>query len=279
MKKNIKRKYFALKRSVIYILLVCLLVSNESFAIAKQKAIFGFQNAPVEEVINKLEKIFEIQFTYNEAVVKGAVKIDLPKKERTLEETLQQLSKLTGWQFLRSGNMVGIQNLPSKGSSTQKNNQEKIKIKGKVTDNNKQPVPGVNIAVKGTNKGVTTDFAGDFSIEVMKEDVLVVSYLGFISQQIIAKKSTTLNIVLLPLENNLDEVVVTALGVKRQEKALGYSSQKVDGASLQTVKGVDLGTSLTGRVSGLVVKNSTEFNARPQLLLLARRASRDRRAR
>lgn len=267
MKKNIKRKCFASKQPMIYILLVSLFISNQLFAFTKQKAIFGFRNAPVELVIKKVEKLFEVQFTYNETVVKGFVKIDLPKKERTLEETLQQLSKLTGWQFLRSGNMVGIQSIPSKESSIQKNNQEKITIKGKVTDNNKQPVPGATIAVKGMNKGEMTDANGNFSIEVEKEDVLVISYLGFTSQQVIAKKSTTLNIVLLPLENNLEEVVVTALGIKRQEKALGYSSQKVEGASLQTVKGVDIGTSLTGKVSGLVVRNSTEFNGKPQLLI------------
>ncbi len=76
---------------------------------------------------------------------------------------------------------------------------------------------------------------------------------------------TSVNVVLLDAERSLDEVVVTALGIKRQEKALGYATQKVGGQSLQTVKGVDLGTSLTGKVAGLVVKNSTEFNGKPNL--------------
>ncbi|ULT25558.1 TonB-dependent receptor plug domain-containing protein [Sphingobacterium sp. E70] len=68
----------------------------------------------------------------------------------------------------------------------------------------------------------------------------------------------------------LDEVVVTALGVKREQKALGYAVQKVGGAALSSAKGVDVATSLTGRVAGLNIKNSTEFNTTPTIELRGR---------
>ena len=85
-----------------------------------------------------------------------------------------------------------------------------------------------------------------------------------ISPSIIKK---TLLISLLEDSKNLEEVVVTALGIKRSEKALGYAVQKVGGDKMTTVKSVDVGTALTGKIAGLNVQNSTEFNEAPSILL------------
>ncbi|RZK22700.1 MAG: SusC/RagA family TonB-linked outer membrane protein, partial [Flavobacterium sp.] len=123
------------------------------------------------------------------------------------------------------------------------------------------------VMVKGTKVGATTDVNGNFSLNASAGATLVVSYIGYISREINIGDSKEYNISLQPSTNNLTDVVVTALGIKRSEKSLGYAVQKVSGKDLQTVKGVDVGTSLTGRVSGLVVKNSTEFNARPTIEL------------
>lgn len=128
------------------------------------------------------------------------------------------------------------------------------------------PLPGASVVVKGTTIGTSTDFDGKFSIEAPADaTTLVVSYIGFQSQEV-AITDAPLSIV-LQVGATLDEVVVTALGVTRSEKALGYAVQKVEGKSLQTVRGVDIGTSLTGKVAGLNVLNSTEFGAAPEILI------------
>lgn len=130
------------------------------------------------------------------------------------------------------------------------------------------PLPGVNVTIKGTTRGATTDAQGRYRIVVSGSgDVLVFSFIGYINREEPVGNRTEINVTLADDQKQLDEVVVTALGIKREERALGYAVQKVGGTTLQTVKGTDVATSLTGRVAGLWVQNSTEFNEPPTLEL------------
>lgn len=141
-----------------------------------------------------------------------------------------------------------------------------IEINGTVIDANEIPLPGVSIVVKNTTKGTTTDFEGKFTLSnIQKGEKLVFSFIGYKTIEIVINNADNLNIILTEDTQTLNEVVVTALGIKREEKALGYAVQKVVGESLQTVRGVDVGTSLTGKISGLKVLNSTEFGAAPDI--------------
>src|SRR5699024_4356650 len=107
--------------------------------------------------------------------------------------------------------------------------QEKFKINGVITDDNDLPLPGVNITVAGTSKGTTTDFDGKYEIEVEAGQELVFSSIGFEEQKLTVNNGDDINIRLEPAVGQLNEVVVTALGIKREEKALGYAVQKVSG--------------------------------------------------
>lgn len=143
--------------------------------------------------------------------------------------------------------------------------QNKKQIRGSVLDESGQPLIGVNIGVKGTTSGTITDMDGKFNLDVSPNATLVISYIGYKTIEI--KASDNLKITLKEDAETLDEVVVTALGIKREEKALGYAVQKVNANALTSAKGIDVGTSLTGKVAGLNVKNSTEFNTTPSLKL------------
>jgi TonB-linked SusC/RagA family outer membrane protein len=143
-----------------------------------------------------------------------------------------------------------------------------ILINGKVTDRSTgKPLGGVSIQIKGSTAGTSTDVNGNFSINVPTNATLVVTSIGYESVEIAVNGQTELNISLQPSATGLNEVVVTALGIKRQERELGYATQKVEGSNLQTVKGIDVATSLTGKVSGLVVKNSPDFMSAPQITM------------
>ena len=135
-------------------------------------------------------------------------------------------------------------------------------------DENGIPLPGATVLEKGTSNGVITDFDGNFILKVSgSQAILTVSFMGYETQDILASTSGFEVITMVEMANALNEVVVTALGIKREQKALGYATQKVEGESLTTVKGVDVATSLTGRVAGLSVRNSTEFAAAPVIEL------------
>jgi len=144
-----------------------------------------------------------------------------------------------------------------------------ITVSGTVTDQaNGDALPGVIVKVKNTNTATYTDGEGKYSVAVPANNaVLVFSFLGY---ETLEEPVGTRNIINVSLNSDnklLDEVVVTALGVKREERALGYATQKLGGETLNTVKGTNVATSMTGKVSGLWVRNSTEFDEAPSMLL------------
>lgn len=141
------------------------------------------------------------------------------------------------------------------------------KITGKVSDNLGNPIPGATILIEGTSTGVQTDLNGNYAITAEEGQTLIISFIGFKTFKQIIGKEKLINIMLFEEAEMLKELVVTALGIKREEKALGYAMQKLQGSSVQTVKGIDVATSLTGRVAGLLVKNSTEFAEAPTIEL------------
>jgi len=125
-------------------------------------------------------------------------------------------------------------------------------ITGKVTSvEDKLGIPGVTILKKGTKIGTITDVDGLFSIQAIKNDTLLISYVGMTPQMIVIKEKTYLEIVLQTLTEEISEVVVTALGLKRNEKALGYAVQKVSGDEIAKVKELDVINALSGKVSGV----------------------------
>lgn len=157
---------------------------------------------------------------------------------------------------------------PSAKVQTAINQQSKIKITGTVVDQAGIPIIGANITIKNqTGTGTITDIDGRFTLEVPANSTLSISYIGYKNQEIRITSSKPLTIKLQDDAEVLDEVVVTALGIKREEKALGYAVQKVSGDQLTTIKSVDVTSGLNGKIAGLKVENSTEFNEAPNLKL------------
>ncbi len=130
-------------------------------------------------------------------------------------------------------------------------------LTGTVLDENQVPLPGATVVVKGTSNGVATDFDGNFSIELTgSNDILLVSYIGYIKKEVdVTGKSTTI-ISLEPDSQQLDEVVVTALGIEREKKSLGYASQELNNDEVVQAREPNLLNSMSGKVAGLQITNS-----------------------
>ncbi|MDA9323878.1 SusC/RagA family TonB-linked outer membrane protein, partial [Flavobacteriaceae bacterium] len=128
-------------------------------------------------------------------------------------------------------------------------------ISGTVSDDNGVPLPGATVIVEGTQNGVSTDFDGNYSINALNGDTLVFSFVGYSNQSVVVGSSATVNVSLQP-DNALSEVVVTALGVKRNVKAVGYSITQVDGEELSDNKTTNAINALQGKVAGVVVNGS-----------------------
>lgn len=125
-------------------------------------------------------------------------------------------------------------------------------INGQVTSStNKDPMPGVGITVKGTTRGTTTDALGKFKIEAASTETLVFSFIGFISQEVKVGNISSLDVSLVEDTQNLEEVIVTALGIKKESKKLGYSAESVKVNEIQQNRTVNIMTSLEGKIAGL----------------------------
>lgn len=127
-----------------------------------------------------------------------------------------------------------------------------LTITGTVSDATGVPIAFVNIAEKGAQNGVTSNLNGEYTIKVSENATLIFSYIGYKSQSINITSSQVLNVI-LEEGDALDAVVVTALGVKRQERELGYAVQTLDTEDIQEVKAVNLLDNLAGKVAGITV--------------------------
>ncbi len=129
-------------------------------------------------------------------------------------------------------------------------------------------LPGVTVVVKGTTIGTVTDANGKFTLSVpAKYDVLVVSFVGMKPQEVTLGGKTTIEIVLETDVQNIEGVVVTALGISREKKSLGYSTQEIKGDQVSTVKSDNFINSLSGKVSGVQVKKTTNMGGSTNILL------------
>ncbi|WP_235954528.1 SusC/RagA family TonB-linked outer membrane protein [Cyclobacterium salsum] len=130
-------------------------------------------------------------------------------------------------------------------------------VSGVVSDETGFGIPGVTILLKGTSEGTVTDFDGKYKIEIDESDaILVFSSIGFDSQEIDVGTKNQIDVVLKEDVTGLTEIVVTALGVEREEKALGYSVQRLDGEDLATVKAINPINGLSGKLSGVYITGS-----------------------
>ena len=128
-------------------------------------------------------------------------------------------------------------------------------ISGTVSDENGVPLPGATVLVEGTQNGVSTDFDGNYSIDASSGDTLVFSFVGYTSQSVVVGSSATVNVSLQP-DNALSEVVVTALGVKRNTKAVGYSITQVEGDAISANPSTNAINALQGKVAGVMITGS-----------------------
>ncbi len=139
-------------------------------------------------------------------------------------------------------------------------------VNGTVSDNNGLPLPGVGVVIKGTTTGTQTDLDGKFSLSAAPTDVLVFSFIGMKTQEVTAT-STILNVKLADDAVELEGVVVTALGISRDKKSLGYASQKLDAGQVNQTPTNNFTNSLAGKVAGLEVRKNSNFGGSTNIVL------------
>lgn len=134
---------------------------------------------------------------------------------------------------------------------------QELKIKGSVlSQGDHAPLPGATVTIKGTSSGTLTDVDGNFSINLKSGNILVISFVGYETQSYVIRNNATLTVELRENVGQLNEVVVTALGISKEKKSLGYAVQEIKSESISAVPESNLVNSLAGKIAGVQVTNS-----------------------
>lgn len=158
--------------------------------------------------------------------------------------------------FLSVGSLNSYADVPHSHAQAVEQINEKM-ITGTILDDAGLPIVGANVTVKGTSKGTISDLDGVFKLSVPQNNsVLVISFIGYKTVTLPVGAHTTLKVVMEPEAEQLNEVVVTALGIKREKKALGYAMQEVKTDALTENKSVSVANMLQGKIAGVQISQS-----------------------
>lgn len=228
-----------------------LLLQTEAFAQSDSKITIQQKKTTVIDALKTVEKQSKMSINYSDSELKEKQVVDLNLQNVSVSDALNTILKDTGFAYQIQGNYVIIV-----GNRSASSEQTVKEIKGKIIDENGEPLIGVNITVDGSSTGTITDFDGNFSIKAPANSRFKVSYIGYTTQFIPVTKKEFYQVVMQQDTKVLEEVVVTALGIKRAEKALSYNVQKITNEDLTTVKSANFMNSLAGKVAGVQINSS-----------------------
>ena len=253
MKKKSFNAILTLMR--VFLLLIAIGLSSvyANPVLGQVKVDIDVKSVSIEEVFKEIQKKSDYVFFYKDNVLKNNKKISLKLNNVKVSKILDQVFLNTDLNYIIVEKQIVVKKIENKNSksSKQENSQVQEKtVSGIVSDNNGQPLPGANILIQGTTKGVQTDFDGKYSIAVNQGAVLVVSYIGMTTKKVTVGINSTINIVLNEDAASLDEVVVVGYGSQTKESLTG-SVSKVASKELEQVPVSTFEQSLRGSVAGL----------------------------
>lgn len=210
----------------------------------------------LSEVISAIRSQSDYQFFYDDAMASHKVK-PATLRDADVKDALDKLLQGTGISYTIKDKIIYLK-VEREERPAAKKDQAKRTVKGQLLDENGDPLIGASVLVKGQNTGVATDMDGNYIIEVSGDNPeLAFSYIGYKSKTVKVGDNTSLETSLIPDSNTLDEIVVTALGIKREKKMLGYSVQDVKGADLNTTGDPSVIGALDGKVAGLQMNTAS----------------------
>lgn len=251
-------------------LLLLLAVTRAGFALSpdqatkellSQRISLQLKNTSLKQALATIEKQTQVKFIYVPQNIRSDRDISVQASNEALSGVLERLLTPLGITYEVAENRIiltkskGTELLPAEPPiPTAALDQT---VSGSVTDDKGEGLPGVSIVVKGTTQGTTTDAQGAFKINVSNgSTVLVFSFVGYATQEITVGTQSVITVRLQPGDQTLNEVVVTALGIKREKKALTYAAGEIKGSDLAQANVTNLGTALSGKVAGVQVTSS-----------------------
>ncbi len=251
--KSMEKTVFQdIRRLFKFTLLGCLLFVVFSAKAQTVRVTLDAKDVALQQIMTDIKKQTRYLFINENIEGIGSQKVSINVSDKPITEVLDQLFKPLNIGYRIDGTSIYI----FKQDSTAKS----VTLSGRVTSVNGEPVVGASVIVKGTMLGTSTDVNGRFSLQVpppTAKKQLEISFIGYEPMVLPVGNRTIFNVTLQEASSEIEQVVVTALGIKRQEKALSYNATQVGADDLTTVKDANFINSLAGKVPGLTINTSS----------------------
>ena len=255
-----------LKKSIRKSLVVGGFCMMSSLAMSAQISL-TLENKSTRDVIREIERVSEYRFFYNEDLQGLDQKTSINTNDANIQTVLNEIQRQTSIRYVIKENNQIVLSAGVKSNKTQQVVDNRI-IKGTILDATGMPVIGANVMVKGTTNGTITDMDGKFSLEVDKNAILVVSYIGYANQEIKVGNQNTLSITMKEDAEALDEVVVIGYGTtKRKDFTGSVSSVKMEDSSISLLPNMSALESVKGNVPGLDIGATNTAGGEPSTLV------------
>lgn len=249
-KQILTSKSFLIMRICLFLLICSVLQSFASEIHSQVSALsLKMKNASIEDVLNEIEEQTEYRFLYNKRMVDVTKPVNIEVNKESLANVLHVLFKGTDVVYTVSDRQIVL-------GRSKTVEQQKRRITGKVNDNNGISVIGANVVEKGTTNGTITDVNGNFSLEVNNEAILLISYIGYNTQEIPVIGKSTLNITLTEDSQSLEEVVVMGYGVQKKKLVTGATVQ-VKGDDIQKLSTISPLTAMQSQTPGVFITSTS----------------------
>lgn len=209
----------------------------------------------VIQALREVEQQSGLSIGFSNSKLEGLNAGSLNLDNADLNSSLSTILQGTGYTYEITGNTIKIVSADAPKAQTASETSEVIT--GQILDVDGEPLIGAAVTIKGTNIGTTTDYDGNFRLKASPDDTLIVSYIGYLNKEQKVGKHTHFDITMVEDSKMLDEVVVTALGIKREQKSLSYNVQQLDGAMLSENKDANFINGLAGKVAGVTINASS----------------------
>ena len=233
--------------NLILVLLSGVSLYAQSESSRQQRITAKYQNKTILEVLEDLKTKTGYTFVHKQNDISNEVKITETFTNATLDDVLKKVLTAHGYDYSIEGKVIVVK---KKAKEQQVPAREIITVKGRVTDEKGNPMPGVSVVINQTTRGVATDHRGNYDILVRTDDVLKFSFIGYKDATIPVEGKSTINLSLEPAEEALEEVTVVAYGEQKRESVVG-SITTVRPNSLKTSNS-DLTASFVGRIPGMI---------------------------
>ena len=248
-----KTRFCKIRNLFEVILFVCLSLQIRGAQAQTARFTIHLDNVPMEQVVNEIEAQSRYLFLFNKDIDSRRIIVSVHAENQNITQILPALFKDTELDYTIEGMSILV-------TKKAKASEKPVQVRGKVLDQQGLPIVGASVIVQGTTVGVSTDAQGRFELEVpapVASRVLEISYLGYETAHVAVGSRTRFDVTLREAASEIEQVVVTALGIKRQEKALSYNVQQVAPSDITMVKDANFMNSLAGKVAGVTINTSS----------------------